>query len=65
MSRVTGARCDECGKVAGGVGNWSSVWRALKNVGWTVDRHVHRCPECSDRLRRQMNREAGNGTADA
>ena len=25
MSRVTGARCDESGKVAGGVGNWSSV----------------------------------------
>lgn len=37
MSRVTGARCDECGKVAGGVGNWSSVWRALKVRGVLIE----------------------------
>ena len=64
MSRVTGARCDECGKVAGGVGNWSSVWRALKNVGWTVDRGVHRCPVCSEAWRGRLDREAVHGAFD-
>lgn len=53
--RVTGAQCDDCGKVAGGAGNWSAVWRALKSVGWTVDRGKHRCPACSQAWRAKLD----------
>lgn len=56
--RVTGAKCGDCGKVAGGGGNWSSVWRALKDVGWTVDRGKHRCPACTAAWRRRLDEEA-------
>lgn len=56
--RITGARCDDCGKVAGGAGNWSAVWRALKSVGWTVDRGKHRCPACSQAWMKKLDEEA-------
>ena len=64
MSRITGAKCEDCGKVAGGAGNWSAVWRALKNAGWTVDRGAHRCPACSEAWRARLAREARRCSAD-
>lgn len=64
MSRITGAKCEDCGKVAGGEGNWSAVWRALKGKGWTVDRGTHRCPACSDARQARFEREARRGPAD-
>ncbi len=65
MSRITGAKCEDCGKTAGGLGNWSAVWRALKNMGWTVDRRVHRCPACSKAWQARLEREARRGPADS
>lgn len=62
--RITGAKCEDCGKVAGGAGNWSAVWRALKNVGWTVDRRAHRCPACSGARKKRLDAEARHGAAD-
>lgn len=61
MSKLIGARCNDCGKVAFGAGNWSAVWRALKNMGWTADRGVHRCPACSGGYRKRLDEEARHG----
>ena len=56
--RVTGAQCDDCGKVAGAAGNWSVVWSTLKSKGWTGDRGKHRCPQCSNAWRVRLEAEA-------
>lgn len=64
MSRITGAKCDDCGKVVGGADTWSAVWRALKGKGWTVDRGTHRCPACSEARQARLEGEARRGPAD-
>lgn len=56
MSKITDVRC-----VDGGAVNWSTVWRILKNMGWTVDRGGHRCPACSKVWRTRLDREARHG----
>lgn len=60
--RITGVQCDDCGKIAGGAGNWSRVWRAFKSVGWLRERNqCHYCPKCAKRRREEMDAQAREG----
>lgn len=62
--RITGAKCEDCGKVAGRRGQLVRRMAGAQKRGLDCGSGAHRCPACSGARKKRLDAEARHGAAD-